>query len=131
MIKVFTQLQKLVHQNVHTNPIITDRETEVVGEYYIGEIKKEADEVFAEIKQNNAVYLTDELADIFWDYSTLLEMLASRGYIDSVDAVYERVLAKYQERSEAFADNDNSNWNQLKEKQKTELAQQHRQRYNT
>ncbi|MDR2190148.1 MAG: hypothetical protein LBP53_02970 [Candidatus Peribacteria bacterium] len=65
---------------------------------YFTEIRKEIDEAQDENKADNTIYLEDELGDIFWDYITLLNALASEGKITSPEKVFERCYQKFSGR---------------------------------
>jgi NTP pyrophosphatase (non-canonical NTP hydrolase) len=65
---------------------------------YFEQIREEIDEVQAEDREHNRVYLEDELGDVFWDYMMLCHALESEGKISSVDKVFERCYKKFSER---------------------------------
>lgn len=88
----------------------------------------ELEEVKQEIKQNNSVYLEDELADVFWCYMRLLTSLEREKYI-SIEKVFERGEQKYRERTKAIE--NNISWDEIKIKQKKERKQEHNEFYNT
>jgi NTP pyrophosphatase (non-canonical NTP hydrolase) len=72
---------------------------------YFEEIRKEIDEAEAENKENNTIYLEDELGDIFWDYMMLLNALASEGKITNIEKVFERCYQKFSGRINNNGDN--------------------------
>lgn len=102
-------------------------ETWLQGETYIDCIRDELDEVSQEIKQNNSVYLEDELWDIFWDYINLLYCLEKQWMIDKQE-VFKRCMNKFWERVDALE--AWISWNEIKSKQKMTLKQEHNSRYN-
>ena len=61
---------------------------------YIDSIKDELEEVIQEIRENNKVYLEDELWDLFWDYVWLLNCLEQEWKIE-VKNVFKRSYKKF------------------------------------
>lgn len=96
---------------------------------YIEWIKNELDEMQNEIKENNSVFLEDELWDIFWDYICLLNSLEEEKMIN-VDKVFGRCYKKFSERLWDSADFEAVNWEWIKQKQKEELKKEHILKYN-
>ena len=96
---------------------------------YFAELHSEVDEAEAEVKAANAIYLEDELGDIFWDYCLLLAYLAQQGYIDSAAQVFTHALAKYQERAPAMEARSDELWKKIKQQQRQALAAAHNARY--
>lgn len=100
---------------------------------YLNWLKDELIEVEEEIKENNSVYLEDELWDILWSYLNLLEWLKKEWKIESVENVISRAENKYIGRVEAIQnreDNQRSSvWKEVKEKQKLELQKEHNEKY--
>lgn len=96
---------------------------------YLNWIKDEFEEVEKEIKENNSVYLEDELWDVFWNYLCLLHSLESEWKITSVDSVFKRCYKKFGERV-WFDWNWWHNWQEVKDKQKQELKIEHNKLYN-
>nr|MDD3719827.1 MazG nucleotide pyrophosphohydrolase domain-containing protein [Candidatus Gracilibacteria bacterium] len=93
-------------------------------ETYLRGLAEEIEETKDEIKYNNSVYLEDELGDVFWDYMCLLQSLQKRGYISSVEKVFERSYKKFSERIEANRQTTGCKsecWKDIKRKQKEEL----------
>ena len=88
---------------------------------YLGEIRKELDEVVDEMDGDRQCYLEDELGDVFWDYLNLLYSLEGEGRIDLAQ-VFERALSKYKERVDTLV--EGGSWNEVKNKQKQRLAQE-------
>jgi len=54
-----------------------------------------------ELKENNTVYLEDELADVLWCYLCLTHSLHKKAYISDPKKIFERAYKKYDERLEA------------------------------
>ncbi|MEZ4200561.1 MAG: MazG nucleotide pyrophosphohydrolase domain-containing protein [Candidatus Paceibacterota bacterium] len=119
----------LAKRNIQTNPTIAKKSVESVVTRYIEEIAKEAAEVLPEVKEQNAIHLTDELGDVFWDFINLVSLCADRGLIDSVDDVFIAAVDKYTERSKAFSESNDEKWNEIKGVQKARLAKKHTYRY--
>ena len=105
------------------------RETmHAVGKYVDG-LLDEVEEVKKELKENNEVHLVDELSDIAWDYAVMLALLEQRGLITRAEDVLEHAHEKYTERAPAFLEGSQDLWEQIKQKQKIELAQKHKEKY--
>lgn len=92
---------------------------------YADGIVNEVAEAKKEVKKNNAVYLEDELGDIFWDYANLLRTLEKQGYIRSVNRVFARAAQKYTERAPALPVDGQGKWQEIKAQQKIALKKQH------
>jgi len=95
---------------------------------YIEWIDDEWEEVQEEIKENNSVYLEDELWDLFWDYMCLLNSLEKEWKISSVDKVFERSYKKFSERISAVRESipwQGWIWDKIKQKQKKENKEEH------
>ncbi|MCA9362468.1 nucleotide pyrophosphohydrolase [Candidatus Kaiserbacteria bacterium] len=125
----FYKILEITRDNVQRNPSITEAETKEVALRYLQGIIDETDEVRPEIKEDNQVYLTDELGDIAWDYLTILSVLEQRGLIESAEAVFAQAYEKYSERAPAFVEVDNDHWDQIKQAQKTRLKERHQELY--
>lgn len=123
------KLFDIAAENVAKNPTITGRDTGEVARKYLSGLADEVAEVEVELKPDNVVRLQDELSDIMWDYKVLLAICAERGWIDSVDDVYQHAYEKYVERAPAFLESDNEMWTAIKNKQKSEIARKHEERY--
>ncbi len=92
-------------------------------------LKWEIDEVIDEIKDNNSVYLEDELWDVFWVYLWLLHSLENEWKITGVDKVLERCYDKFTQR--VWVNWEwGKNWNEIKVIQKEKLKQEHNKLYN-
>ena len=101
---------------------------------YFEWLKDEVLEVEEEMKENNSIHLEDELWDILWGYLNLIEWLTSEWKISSLEKVLERVEKKYTQRIDAIKNQDSdsqksSSWNEIKKKQKEELAKEHAKKY--
>lgn len=95
---------------------------------YIEELQSEIEEMKAEMKENNSVYLEDELWDILWDYLNIVYLLEKKGYIDA-QGVIERCEKKFGERI-IWSEKDIP-WNEVKQQQKQELLAEHNTKYNS
>ncbi len=93
------------------------------SETYIKGILDEVEEVREELKEDNYVYLEDELGDIFWDYACLLESLEREWKINK-SRVFERCYEKFSERLNPDGSN-NGEWNDVKKNQKEKLKEEH------
>lgn len=127
--KDFSDILTLARHNVATNPNITSEVTEAVVDRYLKGLVDEVNEVKAEVKANNEIYLKDELSDIVWDFSVLVAILESRGYLEKVEDIFTQAHAKYEERSPAFQYTDDVLWEEIKQTQKERLAKQHQEKY--
>ena len=85
ILKNIENLNNLGNENLVKNTFSTHPD---VIEVYFKEIVNEINEAKEELKKDNAVYLEDELGDIFWDYWMLLKLLGRDGYIRSLDKVF-------------------------------------------
>lgn len=70
----------------------------VGSETYLEGIADEIKEVKAEMRDENQIFLTDELTDILWDYLNLLSSLKKEGKIESIEAVIQHAERKYGQR---------------------------------
>jgi NTP pyrophosphatase (non-canonical NTP hydrolase) len=95
---------------------------------YVKWIRDELEEAEIEIKDNNSVYLEDELWDVFWDYICLLHSLKKEWKIQSIDNVFERCYKKYVQRV-GKEWNWGKQWWKIKNKQKDELKLEHKKLY--
>lgn len=96
---------------------------------YIDWIKDELQEVEDEIKENNSVYLEDELWDLFWDYLCLLHSLENEWKISSVEKVFERSYEKFSERIWVNW-TEWQNWDKIKKAQKQKREKEHNKLFN-
>ena len=83
----------------------------------------EIEEVKEELKENNHVYLEDELWDIFWDYMCFLESLEQEWKINK-SRVFDRCYAKFSGRLNPDGSN-NGEWSTVKKIQKEKLKEEH------
>lgn len=95
---------------------------------YLNWIREELEEVEKEIKENNNVYLEDELWDVFWDYLCLLHSLENEWKITNAEKVFERCYKKFGERV-GYDWDWLHNWQEVKDKQKQELKLEHNKLY--
>lgn len=123
-------ITKLIQESITRNPYA---QKEGVALEYFGEIINEVNEAKEEYKKDNVVYFEDELGDIFWDYMTLLHILQRDGYIRSIEHVLDHAHDKFAERAVSFQTQDVDEhkrlWKEIKEKQKAELKERHREMY--
>lgn len=98
------------------------------NETFFEEILKEIKEAKDEVKENNSVYLEDELWDILWDYLCIIEALKVEWKIESFEKVLERCYKKFSERinEETWESRD---WKEIKKIQKEELKKEHFKKY--
>ncbi len=102
------------------------------SETYFHELPQEIWEAFDENKQNNSVYLEDELWDVFWDYLMLLNTLKLEWKIESVDNVIKRAYNKFSERVWKDGKVDiwtQWEWNKIKRGQKVKRQKEHEDKY--
>jgi NTP pyrophosphatase (non-canonical NTP hydrolase) len=121
--KKFRDILNIARDNIRKNPSLQGRPAIEVALQYLGGLKDEVEEVREEIKEDNSVYLEDELSDIAWDYACLLAQLEHTGYIESAEVMIEHGLQKYSERAPAFLETSEDMWDAIKAKQKIELKQ--------
>ncbi len=99
---------------------------------YFEWIKDETEEVFEEMRENNSVYLEDELGDILFAYLSLLENLEKEWKITSLENVIFRSEKKIWERVGAIKWIEWSflaSWDEVKKRQKEELKMEHEEKY--
>jgi NTP pyrophosphatase (non-canonical NTP hydrolase) len=95
---------------------------------YLERLRKEVEETKEQYKDNNSVYLEDELGDIFWDFFCLSYSLQNEWKITSIEKVLERCYKKFSGRT--WNDwNTIWDWEIIKAKQKEELKKEHEERY--
>jgi NTP pyrophosphatase (non-canonical NTP hydrolase) len=131
MSKGFLDILAIARENVRKNPSLQNLAPEAVATRYLSGLQDEVEEVQPEVRQDNSIYLEDELSDIAWDYACLLAQLERCGYIESVEAVLAHGFEKYSERTPAFLEGDQTLWNDIKAKQKASLKTRHTERYGT
>lgn len=98
------------------------------NETFFEEILKEIQEAKAEVKENNSVYLEDELWDIFWDFLCLVETLKNEWKITSLEKIFERCYTKFSWRIDENTWKSRD-WQEVKKKQKEELKKEHFEKY--
>jgi len=99
---------------------------------YFEELPQEIAEALNESRDDNTVYLEDELGDVFWDYLMLLNTLKLEWKITSVDMVLERAYNKFSERVGKDWNKvllDQSEWKEIKNNQKVKRKQEHEEKY--
>lgn len=96
---------------------------------YLDWLIDEVQEVRNEIKDQNHIYLQDELWDILWDYLNLLSYLEKEGKIKSVEEVLSWSFEKFSERINNLKTDISRN--ETKEKQKQRLKNEHEGFYQT
>ena len=87
---------------------------------YLSELRKEIDEVEAEIRRGNRIELADELGDVLWDYLNLVKCLAAEKNI-SLDEILQRATDKYEERISGIE--QGRSWNDIKAEQRNTPCQ--------
>ena len=95
-------------------------------DWIIGELLSEIKEVKDEIHPNNKPFLEDELGDILWGWLVLVQKLKSKGFVDSHEAIIQRVIKKYSQRMRSLIgdSSDDKRWQEVKEQQKEALKQE-------
>ncbi len=99
---------------------------------YFEWIKDETEEVFEEMRENNSIYLEDELWDILFAYLSLLKNLEKEWKISSIENVIFRSEKKIWERISALKWKDwglLDYWDEVKKRQKEELEREHKEKY--
>ncbi|MCH2189269.1 nucleotide pyrophosphohydrolase [Candidatus Gracilibacteria bacterium] len=96
---------------------------------YFEELVQEIREAKDEHRENNSVYLEDELGDVFWDYLMLLQALKAEGKITSIDAVLQRSYNKFIERVGPDGSGGEGNWDEIKAGQKLRRKKEHEEKY--
>jgi len=128
MKNIFEKIIKLADKRVDFH--IKNDKKNWVEKHSIDVYKKwliwEVEEAFDEIKENNSVYLEDELWDIFWTYIVLLQGLQKKWYITSVEKVFERSFNKFSERLDYVVKNNYDwAWKEIKDIQKNKIKKEH------
>ncbi len=121
----FRDILNIARDNVRENPSVVDVPTKEICEQYLSGLVDEVNEVRAEVKENNEIYLMDELSDIAWDFAVVLALAEYRGLISNAEQVIEHGFVKYNERAPAFLEADEEMWDNIKAKQKEELKKRH------
>ena len=94
----------------------------------------ETKEVEDELKDNNKVYLEDELWDILWVYLNMIEGLKDEWKIDSLESILQRAEKKFWERIDTISGWETQKirsaaWKRVKDKQKAENKTEHEKLY--
>lgn len=96
--------------------------------FYLWELESEIKEVKEELRENNSIYLEDELWDILRDYLNFLAKLEKSWYIDNIENVINHSSEKFHQRIDWKR--NWILWNEVKGKQKEELKKRHNLKYN-
>lgn len=130
LINLLEEFIKLSEKNQEKNIFIQ----KIKSEDYFKYLPWEIEEVKAEFRENNSVYLEDELADVLWVYLNLLNKLELDKMITSREKVIKRWLKKFWERianlDQTSLDERKKYWSEIKKKQKQELTEEHNNKYN-
>jgi len=129
MFDILKKLFSLSHKRIE------DLENDDKGWYkgyetFLNWIKEEIEEMQVELKENNTVYLEDELGDVLWCYLCLTHSLHKKAYISDPKKIFERAYKKYDERLEAvWWGKSEQPWFEIKKKQKKELEDEHKEKH--
>jgi len=130
MKNLLEQLFALVDKNNKHNVFLANLSAKEYFDYMPWEIE----EVIEQFKENNTVYLEDELWDILWIYMNLLVKLEREELITSRKEVMKRAIKKYSWRIENLwqktIEERQNYWETVKVKQKEELKKEHNKKYN-
>ena len=96
---------------------------------YFSKLVEEVAEAAVENKEDNKVYLQDELGDIFRDYMCLLQSLKAEWKIDDIEIVLEKSYKKFIERVGKNGKLLSTPWDEIKKVQKIRLEKEHRSMY--
>ncbi|MCT4617018.1 MAG: hypothetical protein N4A38_02290 [Candidatus Gracilibacteria bacterium] len=129
MEKLFEKLIKLAKENNDKN-VFRGMDARDYFECFDSELK----EAKQELKDNNVIYLEDELGDLLWIFMNLLIKFEKDGLIVSGESLLNRVYEKFLQRINEV-DNKNEEekyaaWDKIKSKQKQELLAEHNKKYN-
>lgn len=127
--KNFIDILTISRKNVRENPDFIALSAKDAIKDTLKGIIEEVEEVEDEVRENNEVYLTDELSDIVWDYARLLAVLEREKLITNAEGVFEHGFKKYTERLPAMLVGGDGLWNETKQKQKLELKKRHQEKY--
>lgn len=75
------------------------------------------------MREQNHVFLEDELGDVFWNFSCLLASLEKEGKIDA-SRVFARAYKKYSERIGEDGTRIDG-WEEIKKQQREALQREH------
>lgn len=93
------------------------------SETYFRSIITETEEARAENREQNHIYLEDELGDIFWNFCCLLSSLEREGKISHKKEVFRRCYQKFSERI-GEEGRGGHNWDEVKKSQKIALKKE-------
>lgn len=104
------------------------------SEQYLDCLVDEVSEVREELKENNKIYLEDELWDIIYCYLNLLLGLQKEGKIESIETVLKAADRKYSERISAIEKWKEEwkiewKWSEVKAFQKERMKKEHEDLY--
>lgn len=124
---MLTKLIELVWQK---NKIDQTQEWYKGSTTYFNGLKDEVSEVEEEIKENNKVYLEDELWDILRVYFNMIEWLKQEWKIDSLESIIKRSEKKFGQRIDAISwinsqKERSTAWKKIKKIQKEENKKEH------
>ena len=125
---LFEKINDLSKKRINYLHNINNRGFYKWAQTYFDWVLDEIQEVKDEYRENNSVYLEDELWDVFWDYMCLLHSLEQEKKID-MEKVFERCYKKFSERIWVNWDWNWNNWQEVKQAQKQELLQEHNLKY--
>ncbi|MDD5769799.1 MAG: MazG nucleotide pyrophosphohydrolase domain-containing protein [Candidatus Gracilibacteria bacterium] len=128
MLNFFKRIKELSCQRINYLHNVNNRNFYNGPITYFDGIISELNEAKDEFKQDNSVYLEDELGDVFWDYMCLLHSLEQKNMINP-QKVFERCYKKFSERIGTDGTGNGNDWQEIKQKQKQELLQEHNLRY--
>lgn len=127
---MFSKLQKILKEK---REIDQNQEWYSWAKVYFDALREEIYEVEEEIKENNSVYLEDELWDILWTSLNLIEWLKEEWKIWWLENVLKRAEKKYSERIDTIKKSNWKSkdywWKDMKIKQKQELKKEHEEKY--
>lgn len=98
----------------------------VYSKIYFQWIIDEVEEALEQNRENNSVYLEDELSDILWDFLNLIYFLEKEEKIN-LESVFKRCLQKYSQRTAGLK--KGVSWDNIKTIQKQQLIQEHKEKY--
>ncbi len=126
-------LKKLLKLVMQKRKIDYNQEWYTWASVYFEGLKDEVLEVEEELKENNSVYLEDELWDIFWCLLNLIDRLEDEWKIWWIENILKRSEKKISERIKAINTETwklkDSKWKEIKKKQKKELEKEHKKKY--
>jgi len=99
-------------------------------EWMLNQIVEEVNEVKNEVKENNHIYLDDELADILWAWLMLVEKTHFKGLSSDINTIVDKAFSKYSQRVLPLkgTQEDKTIWKNIKSIQKRRLEEEHRSR---